>query len=53
MSTFVSRAGEKLEHALDVFKINVEGLIVADFGLVFSLRLKPFKNTPPFLDSEF
>ena len=29
---FVSRAGEKLDHALKTFEINVEGLICADFG---------------------
>src|SRR3990167_3662765 len=30
--TYVSRAGEKLEHALKHFKIEVKGKIVADFG---------------------
>lgn len=29
---FVSRGGEKLDHALDVFEINVTGLVCADFG---------------------
>lgn len=29
---FVSRGGNKLEHALDSFKINVHGLVVADVG---------------------
>jgi 23S rRNA (cytidine1920-2'-O)/16S rRNA (cytidine1409-2'-O)-methyltransferase len=29
---FVSRAGEKLEHALEQFKISVAGKICADFG---------------------
>ncbi|USN97738.1 MAG: methyltransferase domain-containing protein [Candidatus Nomurabacteria bacterium] len=29
---FVSRAGKKLQHALDEFEIEVEGLICADFG---------------------
>jgi 23S rRNA (cytidine1920-2'-O)/16S rRNA (cytidine1409-2'-O)-methyltransferase len=29
---FVSRGGEKLEHALTLFGIEVEGLIAADFG---------------------
>jgi len=29
---YVSRAGEKLEHALRVFNFSVEGLISADFG---------------------
>ena len=32
MKTFVSRAGEKLQFAIGQFKINVNGLIVADFG---------------------
>ncbi len=32
MNQFVSRAGEKLQFALDNFKINVKGLTVADFG---------------------
>lgn len=32
MNKFVSRAGEKLQAALDNFKINVKGLTVADFG---------------------
>lgn len=32
MSTYVSRAGEKLQFALDTFKINVQNLVVADFG---------------------
>ena len=31
-SKFVSRSGEKLEFALDYFKINVKGKVVADFG---------------------
>lgn len=31
-SEFVSRAGEKLDFALDYFKINVENKIAADFG---------------------
>jgi 23S rRNA (cytidine1920-2'-O)/16S rRNA (cytidine1409-2'-O)-methyltransferase len=30
--TFVSRAGEKLQFALDAFKIDVQGKIAADFG---------------------
>jgi 23S rRNA (cytidine1920-2'-O)/16S rRNA (cytidine1409-2'-O)-methyltransferase len=29
---FVSRGGEKLDHALDVFEIDVKNLTVADFG---------------------
>src|SRR5436309_2115272 len=29
---FVSRAGQKLDHALDVFKIDVAGLTCADLG---------------------
>jgi 23S rRNA (cytidine1920-2'-O)/16S rRNA (cytidine1409-2'-O)-methyltransferase len=29
---FVSRGGEKLDHALDVFGIDVRGLVAADFG---------------------
>ena len=29
---FVSRAGEKLQHALDEFQIDVHGLVCADFG---------------------
>ena len=29
---FVSRAGEKLKHALDVFKVGVDELVCADFG---------------------
>ncbi|HEU4792987.1 MAG TPA: TlyA family RNA methyltransferase, partial [Nitrolancea sp.] len=29
---FVSRGGEKLDHALDAFQINVNGLVCADFG---------------------
>lgn len=32
MTDFVSRAGEKLQYALDNFKLNVKGLVVADFG---------------------
>lgn len=32
MNKFVSRAGEKLEFALNQFKINVDGLVAADFG---------------------
>lgn len=32
MNTYVSRAGEKLQFALDQFEIKVDGLIVADFG---------------------
>jgi len=32
MGTFVSRAGEKLQFALDNFKLDVENKIVADFG---------------------
>lgn len=32
MSSFVSRAGEKLQHALTTFRIDVNGLICADFG---------------------
>lgn len=32
MSTFASRAGEKLEHALKEFSIDVQGKICADFG---------------------
>ena len=32
MGTFVSRAGEKLQFALDNFKIKVKDKIVADFG---------------------
>lgn len=32
MTTYVSRAGEKLQFALDNFKVNVKDLIVADFG---------------------
>lgn len=32
MDKFVSRAGEKLEFALDSFEIDVNGKIVADFG---------------------
>lgn len=30
--SYVSRAGEKLEHALKTFDINVSGLVCADFG---------------------
>ena len=30
--SFVSRAGQKLDHALDAFAINVPGLTCADFG---------------------
>src|SRR5437764_14201421 len=29
---FVSRGGEKLDHALNVFNADVEGLVVADVG---------------------
>jgi 23S rRNA (cytidine1920-2'-O)/16S rRNA (cytidine1409-2'-O)-methyltransferase len=32
MNTYVSRAGEKLQFAIDQFKIDVNGLTVADFG---------------------
>lgn len=32
MPTFVSRAGAKLDHALDEFKLRVEGLVCADLG---------------------
>lgn len=32
MNTYVSRAGEKLSHALREFKIDVTGLVCADFG---------------------
>lgn len=32
MNTFVSRAGDKLQFALNTFKINVTDLTVADFG---------------------
>jgi 23S rRNA (cytidine1920-2'-O)/16S rRNA (cytidine1409-2'-O)-methyltransferase len=32
MSQFVSRAGEKLEFALDQFKIDVKGKVATDFG---------------------
>src|SRR3954463_16566252 len=32
MATFVSRAGQKLEHALAEFNLNVTGLICADLG---------------------
>jgi len=32
MKTFVSRAGEKLQFAIDQFKVNAKDLIVADFG---------------------
>ncbi len=32
MDRFVSRAGEKLQFAIDQFKIDVNGLTVADFG---------------------
>lgn len=32
MSAFVSRAGAKLEHALNVFGIDVSGMICADLG---------------------
>lgn len=32
MRTFVSRAGEKIAYALENFKINVSGLVCADFG---------------------
>jgi len=30
---YVSRAGQKLKHALDVFEVNPEGLVVLDAGL--------------------
>ena len=30
--SYVSRAGEKLEHALKTFNISVTGLTCADFG---------------------
>src|SRR3954464_11050910 len=32
MPRFASRSGEKLEHALNVFEVNVEGLVCADLG---------------------
>jgi 23S rRNA (cytidine1920-2'-O)/16S rRNA (cytidine1409-2'-O)-methyltransferase len=32
MATFVSRAGQKLEHALAEFKLGVAGLVCADLG---------------------
>src|SRR3954447_21032229 len=32
MATFVSRAGQKLEHALAEFNLNVTGLVCADLG---------------------
>lgn len=32
MNNFVSRAGEKLQFALDQFKIDIHGLVCADFG---------------------
>lgn len=32
MGTYVSRAGNKLQFALDTFKLDVKDLIVADFG---------------------
>ena len=32
MSAFASRAGEKLDHALNVFQIDVAGRVCADFG---------------------
>src|SRR5258705_5786878 len=32
MAEFVSRAGKKLEHALDAFGINIGGLVCADLG---------------------
>ena len=32
MKNFVSRAGQKLEHALGVFRINLTGKVCADFG---------------------
>jgi 23S rRNA (cytidine1920-2'-O)/16S rRNA (cytidine1409-2'-O)-methyltransferase len=32
MGTFVSRAGTKLEHALDVFGVDVRGMVCADLG---------------------
>src|SRR5690242_644761 len=32
MGRFVSRAGEKLDHALTTFKVDVKGWVCADFG---------------------
>ena len=32
MSSFVSRAGQKLEHALSTFALDVNGFVCADFG---------------------
>lgn len=32
MQVFVSRAGEKLQYALDKFELSVKGMVVADFG---------------------
>ncbi|MCP3902596.1 MAG: TlyA family rRNA (cytidine-2'-O)-methyltransferase, partial [Planctomycetes bacterium] len=32
MTPFVSRAGIKLEHALEAFELDVTGLLCADFG---------------------
>ena len=32
MRRFVSRAGQKLDHALDAFALDVNGLLCADFG---------------------
>ena len=32
MADFVSRAGEKLQHALNTFNISIRGLVVGDFG---------------------
>src|SRR3954453_11299902 len=32
MAQFVSRAGQKLEHALNVFGVDVSGLVCADLG---------------------
>lgn len=32
MRRFVSRAGEKLDHALDTFQLDVTGFVCADFG---------------------
>src|SRR3990167_4926334 len=32
MVKYVSRAGEKLEHALNIFNVSVKDLVCADFG---------------------
>ena len=32
MRPFVSRAGDKLDHALNAFELNVAGYVCADFG---------------------